>query len=400
MINYLDALRIVNDEAEKIFPDTEEVDILQSLNRVIAEDVLSDVDLPPFDNSAMDGFAVKFSECDEWKIIGEISAGNFKSLELTNDEAALITTGGRVPSSADSVIPIEDVIVSENKIRLRDDIKVKKGMNVRLRGSDLKKDELVIRKYSKINSQNIAALATCGKLKVKVFSKLKLAVLATGDELVPINQIPSGDKIRVSNPYAIYAAAEEIGQSARMLGFVNDDREKIKDIIEQKLKNDCDILITTGGVSVGKYDFLPEIFKELNVKIKFWKVNIKPGKPIIFGVYDGDGKRKLIFGLPGNPVSSLVNFHLFVKPAVEQILNRKSPDYIVAKISNQIKKNDNKRHFLRGKIFYDENQRRVKTFSSQSSGNMVEMSAANCLVEIHEEQTNLEIGETVRCIMI
>lgn len=400
MLKYHEALQIIFDEASLLKPKAEAVDILLSLNRIIAEDIFSDIDLPPFNNSAMDGYAFRFSNLNEWKIVGEISAGNFSEYQLANDEAVLITTGSKLPSSADSVVPLEDVEILGNKIKLKSDSKIKSGMNVRLRGSDLKMNELVIQKYSLITPQIIAALASCGKESVSVHSKLKIAVLATGDELIPISQKPTGDKLRVSNSYSIYAAVNEINHLPVILGFVNDDRAKIESIISDSLNSDIDILITTGGVSVGKYDFLLEIFKELGVEIKFWKVNIKPGKPIVFGVYHKNEKRILVFGLPGNPVSSLVNFQIFVKSVIEKIYKQTDDKKLSVILQNDLKKNDNKRYFSRGNIFYEKNEWRVSALASQSSGNFVEMSKANCLIEIPEEVLNPKKGDAVQCIMI
>lgn len=400
MINFLDALRIVNDEAKKIFPEEEEIDILQSLNRVIAEDVFSDVDLPPFNNSAMDGYAFRFSENRKWKLVGEVSAGNYKNYNLADDETCLITTGAKLPSSADSVVPLEEVDIIEDSIALKTEAKIKRGMNVRLCGGDLMLGESVVKKYSRITPQIVAALASCGKEKVKVFRKMRIAILSTGDELIPLNQKPVEDKLRASNPYAIHAAVAMMHQSPLMIGFVNDDKQKIKSLIENILNGDSDILITTGGVSVGKYDFLLEMFKELNVEIKFWKANIKPGKPIVFGVYNANEKRILVFGLPGNPVSCLVNFQIFVKPAIEKIFRQEESKKYFALLQNDLKKTDNKRHFSRGNLVYQNGEWQASACSSQSSGDFVEMSKSNCLIEIPEDVRNPKNGDVVECIMI
>lgn len=400
MLNYNEALRIVCEEASQIESAFEKINILHSLHRIIAEDVFSDINLPPFTNSAMDGYAFRFSEKNKWKLVGEVSAGNFKDYKLSDDETVLITTGSKLPLSADSVVPLEEIDIIEDYIALKPEAKIKRGMNVRLCGSDLKMGELVVKKYSKITPQIVAALASCGKEEVKIFRKMKISILATGDELIPIDQKPVEDKLRASNPYAIYAAVAKMHQSPSMLGFVNDDREKIKSLIKNILTGECDILITTGGVSVGRYDFLLEVFKELNVEIKFWKANIKPGKPIVFGVYKNNEKRILVFGLPGNPVSCLVNFQIFVKPAIEKIFRQEESKKYFAVLQNDLKKTDNKRHFSRGNLVYQNGEWQVTAHSSQSSGNFVEMSKSNCLIEIPEDVMNPINGDVVECIMI
>ncbi|MBK6913067.1 MAG: molybdopterin molybdotransferase MoeA [Ignavibacteriales bacterium] len=400
MYTYNEALEIIKNEIVILTLHTEEVYLLDSVNRILAEDIISDVDLPPFDNSAMDGYAIKFSERNKWNIIGEISAGNYSSINLSETDTVLITTGSKIPIEADTVIPIEDLFVEGNILHLKPDAFYKKEMNIRKQGNDLKKNEVAVSRFTKIDAKTIAVLASCGKEKVKVYNKLKFAIMATGDELIPINEKPTEDKLRVSNIYSLYAAIKEMNNTVINLGFTKDDRKIISEKIRTALSMNIDVLITTGGVSVGKYDFLKEVFEEQGVKEKFWKVNIKPGKPIYFGVYTKDDRRILVFGLPGNPVSSLVNFYVFIKSAIDQISNQKSLDKVTATLLNDLKKKDGKRHFSRGIIQYEENEFKVTSEFSQSSGNLVEMSRANCLIEIEEERTNPKKGERVNCILI
>ncbi|GAB4137503.1 MAG: molybdopterin molybdotransferase MoeA [Ignavibacteriales bacterium] len=400
MINYNEALEIIKHEIEKLSVHTEDVDIFDSYNRILAEDVVADVDLPPFDNSAVDGYAIKYSDRREWKIIGEISAGNYSAFNLTENDAVLITTGSKLPSNADTVIPIEDIEVNGSTLQLKPNSFYKKGMNIRTQGNDLRKNEIAVHRYAKIDAKTIAVLASCGKEKVKVFSKLKAAILSTGDELIPINEKPEGDKLRVSNIYSLYAAIKEMNHTVINLGFTKDDKEIIAQKVKAALEMDIDLFITTGGVSVGKYDFLKEIFKEQRVIEKFWKVNIKPGKPIYFGVYEKDERRILVFGLPGNPVSSLVNFYVFIKPAINFLFKQNEIKNITATLQNDLKKKDGKRHFSRGILFEEKGEWKVTSEFSQSSGNLVEMSRANCLIEIVEDRVNPKKGERVKCILI
>jgi molybdopterin molybdotransferase len=400
MINYNEAIEIIKSEFEKLTLHTEEVDLLESFNRILAEDVIADVDLPPFDNSAVDGYAIKFSERAQWKIIGEISAGNYSSFTLSENDAVLITTGSKLPPNADTIIPIEDVEVNGKDLFLKQNSFFKKGMNIRTQGNDLRKNEIAVNCFTKIDAKTIAVLASCGKEKVKVYSKLNAAILATGDELIPINEKPTDDKLRVSNNYSLYAAIKEMNHTVINLGFVNDDKKIITEKIKAALSLNIDLLITTGGVSVGKYDFLKEVFKEQGVKEKFWKVNIKPGKPIYFGVYEKDERRILVFGLPGNPVSSLVNFYVFIKPAIEFLFRQNEIKSITAALQNDLKKKDGKRHFSRGILFEENGEWKVTSEFSQSSGNLVEMSRANSLIEIEEDKLNPKKGERVKCILI
>ena len=334
MIAFDDAVQLIKNEIFTIPLPIEEVNILDSVNRILAEDVIADVDLPPFDNSAMDGYAIKYSERNKWNIIGEISAGNYSSANLADNDAVLITTGSKIPINADTVIPIEDVDVDGNNLQLKPGAFYNQGTNIRTQGNDLRKGHVAVQRFTIIDAKVIAALASCGKDKAKVFGKLKAAILATGDELISINEKPSGDKLRSSNIYSIYAAIKEMNHTPINLGLTKDDRKTIKQKIKAALKTNINLLITTGCVSVGKYDFLREIFEEEGVKEKFWKVNIKPGKPMYFGVYEKDEKKILVFGLPGNPVSSLVNFYVFIKPAIEFLFEQNystNSDALIAK---------------------------------------------------------------------
>lgn len=400
MLSYLQALEKIKIKFSQFTLQKEETDIFDSLNRILAEDIISDVDLPPFDNSAMDGYAIKFSDRNNWNIIGEITAGNYSSLDLKIDEAVLITTGSKIPSGVDLVIPIEDVIVDGNLLTLKKNIILNKRKNIRKQGNDLMKGEAAIEKFTKVDAKVMAVLASCGKEKVKVFQKLKAAVFATGDELVSIKEKPNEDKIRVSNIYSIIAAVKELNQLVINLGFTKDDKEIIRQKIKDALQMDVDLLITTGGVSVGKYDFLKEIFNEEGVEEIFWRVNIKPGKPIYFGVYQKKEKNIFVFGLPGNPVSALVTFYMFIKPAIDFIFKQKSGLTILASLQNDLKKSDEKRHFARGILFFENGLWKVTSEFSQSSGNLVEMSKANCIIVIEEERKNPLKGEIVECIII
>lgn len=400
MMNYLEALEILKKEFSALTFGIEEVDILDSTNRILAEDVIADVDLPPFDNSAMDGYAVKFSGNSEWNIVGEILAGNFSNINLSENDAILVATGSKLPVNVDSVIPIEDVEVNGNKLKLKENATFKKGMNVRLKGDDLSKGEVALSRFTKIGAKEMAVLASCGKDRLKVFRKLRVAIFSTGNELIPINEKPAGDKLRLSNIYSLFAAIKESYCIPINLGFSKDDRELISQKIKSALSMNIDMLITTGGISVGKYDFLKEVFEEHQIKEKFWRVNIKPGKPFYFGIYGEDNKRILVFGLPGNPVSCLVNFEVFIKPAIESLFNQKPFNIIEAVLQNDLKKRDGKRHFACGILIKENNQWKVSSYFSQSSGNLIEMSRANCLIVIEEERRNPTKGEIVECILI
>ncbi|MDR3667077.1 MAG: molybdopterin molybdotransferase MoeA, partial [Ignavibacteriaceae bacterium] len=253
-----------------------------------------------------------------------------------------------------------------------------------------------------LKAQNIALAAACGKTRLKVYSKLNAGVMVTGDELVEITADPGEDKVRATNLYSLLAGAKEINMNPINLGIVKDDKDLLMRSITPALQSDIDILITSGGVSVGKYDLLKDIFKEAGVETIFWRVNVRPGKPLFFGKYNKDNKTKLIFGLPGNPVSSFVSFTIFIKPAVKKFYGHADFNPHTAKLEHMVKKEDSKRHFIRGMIKFDAKLKEftVNVPGSQSSGNLAGLSDANCLIVIPEEMTNPGKGEDVECIMI
>lgn len=401
LISYNEAVSKIGEQFENFPLKIEEVDLMNAGGRMLAEDILADVNLPPFDNSAVDGIAVKYSEgILFWKIIGEISAGNYSDFEFDEHCAVRIMTGAKIPEFCDTIIPVED-ISGDIEVGLKEGSFLKEGMNIRKCGSDIKLGEKAIEKNTALKARHIAAAASCGMSKIPVYKKLDIAVLATGDELIAVDEIPRDDKIRVSNNYSLISAIKEINQNPIDLGFVNDDRELIKSKIENILNSGIDILITTGGVSVGKYDYLKEIFSELDIQEIFWRAYIKPGKPAYFGVLKKGSRKTLVFGLPGNPVSCLVNFAIYIKPFISKLYGLPGNEIIEAVLENDLRKKDTKRHFMKAFVYADEvGNNKVVSQISQSSGNLVELSKANCLIEIEEERLNPRTGEKVRCIRI
>jgi molybdopterin molybdotransferase len=403
VISYDDANKIILEELTKIEKRILEVDLLDSLGRILAEDVFSDTDQPPFDNSAMDGIAIKFREnIRSWKLVGEISAGNFSEYNLDENSCARIMTGGKIPESADSVIPLELFEDSGEKITLLSDVEISKGSHIREKGSDLFVGMKAVGRGVKIRSNHISMLSACGKSKVKVYDKIKIGLLVTGDELVEIDQKPSSDKIRATNLYTLLSAIKEGGHEPINFGLVGDDRDLTEQKVKSALDSDIDFFITTGGVSVGKYDFIKDVLLELGMEEKFWRVNIKPGKPVLFGTFNKNNKTKMIYGLPGNPVSSFVTFNIFVKNNIDKYFNFDNNNKIIAELTLDLKKKDSKRHFSRGILTYDENAGKyyVSDAGSVSSGNMASLSNANCLIIIEENRTFPKNGEMIKCIKI
>jgi molybdopterin molybdotransferase len=403
MLNYHDAYKLILNEISKLRLQFEDIPLIQSTGRYLAEDIVSDIDMPPFDNSAMDGYAIKFNENKKsWRIIGEVSAGGSSDIHIDEDSCIAIMTGGKIPENADTVIALEDVSVEGNKIILNTGIKLKKGSNIRYQAEYLRKDSLVIPRNTKIQSNHIPALANYGKRFVKVYKNPVIGIFSTGNELIDIDFKPTGSQIRVTNLYSIIDNILGMKLNPINYGIIPDNKESIREIIKKALNEQIDILITSGAVSVGKYDFLKEVLLDEGIEIIFWKANIKPGKPILFGKYQNDNSKKLIFGLPGNPVSTFVNFRIFIKRAFDEYFGNKHMDVFPAILQDTITKKDGKRHFICGvsKLDSDNREIYVSKTPGQSSGNIFGLTSANCFIIIEESINEIKKGEKVLCIKI
>ena len=319
---------------------------------------------------------------------------------MNTEKTARIMTGGKLPADADTIIPLEDVSEVANAITLREDAKLRKGQFVRHTGEDLLKHSLAVAKNTLLEPRHIALLAMCGMADVKVCTSLKAAVLTTGDELIDIHQFPSDDKVRASNLYTILSELKSLNVETVNLGILRDDKAQIKQSVQSALQSDIDILITTGGVSVGKYDFLKDVFNELGVEILFNKVNIKPGKPFVFGKFQNVKSVKYVFGLPGNPVSSYATFKILVEPFINTVYKQFEPPLIKAVLQTEYKKSDKRLHFVRGLLSYKGNAFSVATQGLQSSNNLAGLAQSNCLFIAAEDSEIIKAGTEVSCIRI
>lgn len=327
MIPYEEAIQIVLQNVKPI--GEEQVDLFSAGDRILREDIISDIDNPPFDNSAMDGYAVKAADTVNANITQHVilkvkgitaAGGTIEGIEIHYGEAIGITTGAPVPYGADAVLIIENTEkVSDTEIKVLKPVTI--GENIRFKGEDLKKGELILSSGTKITPSIIALLATVGRKTMRVSKKPEVGIVATGNELVEPEYIPPAGKIRNCNAYFLYSQIIKEGGVPTYYGIAGDLHGEIEGKISEALSN-SDIVITTGGVSVGEFDYVKESFSKLGIDIKFLKVAIKPGKPTVFGV-KGD---TCIFGLPGNPVSTLVTFNRFVSPCIAKMMGNVKPD--------------------------------------------------------------------------
>ena len=319
MIEFEGALKQILDNTKEL--TTEKVSIDDSAGRMLMEDVYSRIEMPPFNKSAMDGYAVKTTDIKgvpvRLRCIGSIEAGATFKKGLKDGECVKIMTGAALPKDTDSVVMVEQTRTRPDYVEIMKS--VKRWQNVCFQGEDIKREQKVLDKRKVISTSDIALLATIGRCFVRVIKKPQVAVLNTGGEIIPPGHKLGERQIYNSNGPQLLALLKSDGLNPRDLGIVKDEPRQLKRTIKRGLKTD--ILLVSGGVSMGDCDLVPGILKKLGVKKIFHKVNIKPGKPLFFGAH----KDTLIFGIPGNPVSNFLAYHIFIRPALYKMAGHKEP---------------------------------------------------------------------------
>ena len=392
--------------------DREEKPILECLGQVLDEDVYSSINVPPLDNSAMDGYALRAestlgateSSPAFLDVIGEVSAGAISEQEVGALTALRIMTGAPLPKGADSVVKFEDTDEALRRERPLSHIgvlcQVPKGLNVRRAGEDIAQGQLVLEKGTSLRPSEIGVLASIGKATVGVIRRPVVAILATGDELVEIDQpLPEG-KIYNSNSFSIASQVLRYGGIPRILGIARDEVKEIEDKIKEAL--DSDMLVTSGGVSVGEYDLVKDVLAKMG-DISFWTVRMKPGKPLAFGVIKGDRGRSMPhLGLPGNPVSSMITFELFARPTILKMMGKKNLSKPMARaiLEGRVENTDGRRIFARAMVRREGDQYFARLSGPQGSGILTSMARANALVIVPEDVKTVKEGETVQVLML
>jgi molybdopterin molybdotransferase len=401
MISFEEARQIVLDHAGELEPV--KMELLNTLGLVLAEDVISPEKIPPFDNSAMDGFAVIARDTVavspenpvELTVLEDEPAGKVSTKRVISGTTVRIMTGAPIPEGADAVVKVEDTEGSGKLIKVLHP--TKEGENIRRAGEDISLGETVLRRGSLFGPAEIGLLASLGKPRVKVFRPARVAIITTGDELLEIDQPLAPGKIRNSNAYALEAQVREIQAEPVPLGIVEDTKEAVTAKISEGLKK-ADVILTTGGVSVGEYDVVKDVMDSMGASLKFWKVAQKPGKPLAFWILKG----KLVFGLPGNPVASMVCFEEYVRPAVRKMMGHQKlfrPE-AEAILREDIKKKPGRLHFVRVKLMHEDGQYYASSTGPQGSGILKSMALADGLALVPPEATLLKAGDRVRVHLI
>lgn len=389
------ALEILNLNIKK--NKIEKVSLLKGVQRVVAKDIYSEINNPPFNKSAMDGYAVKIDlDNNKYKVIDTLYAGETYKGFLSNNEAVKIMTGAKILDGANAVVKKEDVILDGDYIIVQKDIN--ENENICFLGEDISKKQVLVKKGKKLNFADIGILASCGVNEVEVYESPKIGFLTTGDELIDINQSLIDGKIYNSNKYSILARLMELNYNCN---FINHAKDEIIELANKiKALSDCtDIIITTGGASVGDKDLLEDAIDYLNGGHLFKKINIKPGSSVLASKYNNT----IIISLSGNPNAALITFELLVKPTLERISGKddNSIKRESAILNNNYNKGSDVRRFLRGKVFIKDFKQYVSIIQTKS-GNGILSSAidSNCLVEVEKGSKYLKEGDKVNIIKL
>ena len=369
---------------------TEELPLLQGLGRVACEDVHAPWDIPATDNSAMDGYAFSFAAVRGNRLLvsGNVPAGVERIPPVAAGETVRIMTGAPIPQGCDTVVPIENVETIGDTIRLVGE--ARPGAHIRKRGEEIRKGERAIAANSLLRPQEIGMLASLGKSSVRVYRRPRVGVLATGDELLEIGSPPAPGKIINSNSYSIAAQVAASGGDPVMLGIAEDEVERTCDRIREGIRGD--LLITTGGVSVGDRDCVKEAIVALGGDIKFWKVHMKPGKPLAFAILEG----KPVFALPGNPAAAMISFEVFVRPALLKMTGhtRIFRPTVTAVLTEPVANKGDRPHLIRVRVEAEQDGYAASVTGNQSSARLSSLTAANGFMTI-APGTILAAGERV-----
>ncbi len=373
----------------------ERVQVGAAAGRVLAEDVRAAVDLPPFPSSAMDGYAVRAADLPgTLRIAGESAAGAPFTGTLGPGEAVAISTGAVVPDGADAVAPVEIVVRKDNTVEV--DRALEAGASVRRPGGDVRAGEVVAQAGTRLGPAGIGGIAAAGVASVLCSRRPRVALLATGSELVVPGESLEPGQIYESNTLMLSAALAVAGADVITEPSVPDDEPSLRAALERALE--CDVVVTSGGVSVGEHDLVREVERELGVEESFWRVAIKPGKPLAFGTRDAT----LVFGLPGNPVSALVGAELFVKPALRALqgMPEPLPRFEPARLGNDLRRNEERDEFVRARARSDGDAVVVEPLRGQESHMIASASAADALIHVPRGNGELTAGSVASALRL
>jgi molybdopterin molybdotransferase len=391
-LSVTDAQKCVLESVNK--PGVETVRLEQSLGRVLAADVRANRDLPPYDVSAMDGYALRSADLAKipamLEIIEDIKAGDMPGKAVRAGQCARIMTGAPVPQGADSVIRVEDTQALPNH-NVQINLKVKPGNDIRLRGEGMRNGEVALAAGTEITPGVTGVLATVKQSQVQVYRRPRVAILSTGNELEDMDDPVDPNKIPNSNSYALMAQVQALGIEPDLLGIARDDPAELEEYLQRGLR--FDVLLVSGGSSVGVHDYVRPVIESLGVQMKFWRVAMKPGHPVAFGT----AEKCFVFGLPGNPVSSMVCFEEFVAPALRRMMGhaRLHRRTITARLTHDLKHQPGRTEFVRVTLAKEGDGYTATSTGAQGSGMLLSMARADGLMVVPAGSTGLAAGEQV-----
>jgi molybdopterin molybdotransferase len=406
VLSFEDARRTVEQQAALVRPvGTESVELLSAAGRVLADATMADRDLPPFPRSTRDGYAVRSADVAHvpatLEVIAEIRAGekvaNLLAV-ITMGQAAAIMTGAPVPGGADAVVMVE--YSSSRGARVEISRPVQPGENIVPRGAEARAGSVLVEPGRRLNDAAIALAASAGKSELRVYKRPQVAVLSTGDELVEVDIVPGPTEIRNSNSYSLAVQIQEAGGEPIRLPIAPDEHKQLRDLIEQGLE--ADLLLMTGGVSMGRYDLVEQVLSELQAEFFFTGAQIQPGRPVVFGRCGARAPARekpatYFFGLPGNPVSTMVTFELFARPMLEALAGMASRKlvFVHARLKSEVKVKPGLKRFLPAILSGEFENTQVELVPWQGSGDIAATARANCYIVIPEDREIIRANEFV-----
>jgi molybdopterin molybdotransferase len=401
ILTFEEARHVVEGHAAQLRPRIKEkVELLASIGRVLAEPIAADRDFPPFRRAMRDGYALRAADLTNLpvtlEVIGEIKAGAEPEAlprEVAAGQAAAIMTGAPAPDGADAVVMVEYTSLSSQRVTVTR--AVASGDNIVAAGSEARKGQVLLHHGTRMDYGAIASAASVGLQSVSVFRLPEVAILSTGDEIVEIGERPGPHQIRNSNSYSLAAQVQDAGGVPKMLGIARDEAAALRRLIEQGLKHD--LLLLTGGVSMGRYDLVEQVLAELGAEFFFTGAQIQPGRPVVFGRV----QERYFFGLPGNPISTMVTFELFARPLLEALAGMAARElsFVHARLKSEIKTKTGLRRFLPGLLSGGFEQAEVELAGWHGSGDVAAMARSNCYIVIPPDRERIAAGEWVAILM-
>lgn len=408
VLTFEEARRVVEDQAVLIEPGkTEVVELLAAAGRVLAEAVLADRDLPPFPRSTRDGYAVRSGDLattpTTLDIIGEIKAGDKSDRILAGigvGQTMSIMTGAPIPTGADAVVMVEYTTAKANSVEITRS--ASPGENIVPRGAEARQGATLVGRGARMNEASIALAASAGKSQLAVYKRPRVAVLATGDEIVSLTTVPGPTQIRNSNSYSLATQIRHAGGIPILLPIAPDEPQRLHSWIEEGLK--CDLLLLTGGVSMGRYDLVEQVLAEMNAEFFFTGAKIQPGRPVVFGKCSTPESEKpftYFFGLPGNPVSTMVTFELFARPVLEALagMSCSKLTFVHAKLKSEIHVKPGLKRFLPAILSGEFENSQVELVPWQGSGDIAATARANCYIVVPADRERIAAGDFVAILM-